>query len=333
MRRLLCALLTLGIGLTMAPTSDAYVVLKTWQGMNKHWTASSVSWTLSNQGISGLNNAQFQEALQGAFDAWEDVGCSTLAFTANGVKGSDPGNSIHTTVNNNAWDPTVGEALAYTVTDNNKNGVNSSADIVFNAVEAEWTISINAPPGMNDVQGVMTHEIGQAIGLDHSRHFESTMFFSGGSSDLRTLETDDKNGVCYLYPAVPFNDGQACDTCHDSAHCAQGYCLDFGGGNGFCGSTCANSTECDEGFTCTPIQGGNNQCLPDNGYCDQYGSNIGLGGFCYGHATCSSGICLVLPDEAYCSKQCTSSCGNGFACVNGFCLKAGTKNYGSTCEL
>jgi hypothetical protein len=333
MNRLVCALIALAVVALHAPSSQAYVVIKTWQGKNKHWTAASVPWTLENQGISDLTNAQFEGALQSAFDAWEDIGCATLAFSANGVQGSDPNNSIHTTVNSGTWDPTVGEALAYTMTDNNKNGVISSSDIVFNAVEANWTISTNAPSGMNDVQGVMTHEIGHAIGLDHSRHFEATMFFSGGSSDLRTLETDDKNGACYLYPAVDFNDGQACDTCHDTVHCADGYCLDFGGGNGFCGSTCTNSADCEAGFTCTAIQGGSNQCLPDNGYCDQSGANIGLGGFCYGHATCSSGICLVLADEAYCSKECTSSCGNGFACANGYCLKAGNKGYGEACDL
>ncbi|MBD89949.1 MAG: hypothetical protein CL940_06410 [Deltaproteobacteria bacterium] len=336
MSRLLKAavgLLALTLLFVQAPTAQGYVIIKTWKGMNKHWSGATVPWTLENQGISNLTNDQFKEALQDAFDSWEAVGCATIDFTANGVKNGDPGNSIHATVNTNSWDPTVGEALAYAVTDNNGNGVISSADIVFNAVESEWTISTNAPPGFNDVQGVMTHEIGHAIGIDHSRHFEATMFFSGGSSDLRSLETDDKNAACYLYPAVDFDDGQACDTCHNSSHCANGYCLDFGGGNGFCGSTCANSNDCDEGFTCTSIQGGSNQCLPDNGYCDQYGSNIGLGGFCYGHATCSSGICLVLPDEAYCSKQCTSSCQNGFACVNGFCLKAGTKDYGDPCEL
>lgn len=333
MRRAVSTLLILAVAAVSAPTAQAYVILKTWGGKNKHWTQSSVSWTATAGGIPGLSNDQFEAALQGAFDAWEDVGCATIAFTANGLKWNDPGNSIHTTVNTNSWDPSVGDALAYTMTDNNNNGIISSSDIVFNAVETTWTVSSNAPPGKSDVQGVMTHEIGHAIGIDHTRHFASTMFFSGGSSKLRTLEIDDEHAACYLYPAVDFDDGKACDTCHDTSHCADGYCLDFGGGNGFCGETCGNSADCDDGFTCTLIQGGQNQCLPDNEYCDQYGSNIGLGGFCFGHATCSSSICLVLPDEAYCSKQCTSSCPGGFACVSGYCLKSGSKPYGAACEL
>ena len=204
---LITSLLVIALVSLHSPSANAYVVLKTWSGKNKHWTDSSVKWSIdSTVPMPGLTDDQFEDALGAAFDAWEAVSCGTIMFSGQGF--SNPAGAIRTMVNTNSWDPTVGDALAYTVNDNDKDGIISSAEIVFNAVEAEWTVSTSAPPGMNDVQGVMTHEVGHAIGLDHSRHLEATMFFSGGSSHLRTLEPDDKRGLCYLYPAVPFEDGQ-----------------------------------------------------------------------------------------------------------------------------
>ena len=48
------------------------------------------------------------------------------------------------------------------------------------------------------------------MGLDHTRHFGATMWFSGGSSvEMRTLEPDDERGLCYLYPSGgSWNDGE-----------------------------------------------------------------------------------------------------------------------------
>ena len=328
------ALMAAAFLLASSAESQAYVALKTWSGKNKLWQQSTVTWTVSNAGMPGMTNDQFQAALAGAFDAWDDVACGTLGFSFGGVKASNPLSGIHVKVQKSNWDPSVGDALAYAMSDTNQQGKILSSDVVFNAADTEWSTAPGGSFGKSDVQGVGTHEIGHAIGLDHTRHFESTMFFSGGSIDLRTLEEDDQNGLCYLYPAVPFTSGKPCDTCHTSDHCENGYCLDFGGGNGFCSADCTSSAQCPEGFSCFFIADSiPNQCLPDNDACHQGGSNIALGDFCYGHQTCSSGLCLVVPDDAYCSKSCTSSCPAGFTCNSGYCFKAGNKPYGSDCAM
>ncbi|MGM0574773.1 MAG: matrixin family metalloprotease [Myxococcota bacterium] len=321
--------------LFLAGEAHAYVVLKDYDGSTRRWQETTVPWTMGSGSIPGVGDSSFQSALQAAFDAWEGVGCSWLGFQFDGVKTFDPGGGIHVIVQSNSWDPTVGDALAYAQSQTTSDGSITSTDIVFNAATAQWSASGSPPVGVSDVQGVATHEIGHAIGLDHSRHFESTMFFSGGSTDLRSLAGDDEQGACYLYPDGDFGGGAACDSCESNADCADGDCLLIQGwGSAFCGQYCQGSTDCPDGFFCAEFTDPSiePQCYPANDHCDQAGASIGLGEYCYGHETCSSGTCLVLPDDAYCSQECTSSCADGMVCVGGLCLAAGDTPYGGACD-
>jgi hypothetical protein len=54
-----------------------------------------------------------------------------------------------------------------------------------------------------DVGSIVTHEAGHMLGLDHPPVQNATMFatYVPGSVDLRTLDGDDVNGVCAIYPA------------------------------------------------------------------------------------------------------------------------------------
>lgn len=68
----------------------------------------------------------------------------------------------------------------------------------------DWNDRV-APPllGSNplDIQGVMTHEFGHALGLDHSAVPGATMdqVTSDRGVDLRSIERDDQDGVQFLY--------------------------------------------------------------------------------------------------------------------------------------
>jgi hypothetical protein len=48
----------------------------------------------------------------------------------------------------------------------------------------------------------VTHEVGHFIGLDHTLDFDATMFagYDEGTTELRTLEQDDIDGACAIYP-------------------------------------------------------------------------------------------------------------------------------------
>ena len=329
-------LVSLALVALLQSSASAYIVLKLNNGEPLRWPSGDVSWTMASDGMPGMDFQEFQGAIDDAFQTWEGVDCATVTFAYDGVKSFDPNTGIHVRVNTSSWDPTVGDALAYALPkDVTWQGALKDVEIVFNAVDTQWSTTSTTAYGFSDVQGVVTHEIGHAIGLDHPRHPEATMFFSGGDVDLRTLDDDDEDGACFLYPVDGvFTQAKACDACESSDNCADGYCLEWGSGETYCGQTCVSDSDCPPDFGCQGINAQiPSQCIPNNQYCHQAGANIPNGEFCYGHETCEGGLCLVLPNEVYCSQPCTNVCPAGLACVGGACMKAGETPYGGECEV
>jgi hypothetical protein len=84
------------------------------------------------------------------------------------------------------------------------------ADIVFNAVQYRWDVldgrTPRDPDGMGpvDVQGVATHEMGHALGFEHTQTRPSTMRANVGYGEvwMREISEVDAEGARFLYPAT-----------------------------------------------------------------------------------------------------------------------------------
>ena len=79
--------------------------------------------------------------------------------------------------------------------------------IRFYADAAVWHDGPDAPPPGNthkDIQGIATHELGHALGLDHSNVPDATMLGAviGSGVTMRSLAADDIGGVQALYGAA-----------------------------------------------------------------------------------------------------------------------------------
>jgi hypothetical protein len=116
---------------------------------------------------------------------------------------------------------------------NNGESVIFDADMVFNNVGFCWDNSGSSD--CVDTQSIATHEEGHFLGLDHSSVPSATMVaFYGGGNALRSLDGDDIEGVCALYPVGGTSatttgtgtGGSTCESCFDgssSGTCAPAY--------------------------------------------------------------------------------------------------------------
>ena len=338
MKRLLVLALVLASGQALAFNTLKYG----YNGGTTVWASANVPvpWYLHPTGCADTGFDKSKAAIQAAFQSWQDVGCSTIAFSYAGTATSQPSLGIWLHFQNGYWDQSVDGAAAYSVTTEYTYAGNiKKNEVVFNDAELVWTDQDLGPyASQQDIQGVAAHELGHSIGLDHSFHIDATMFFSAGGADMRTLEQDDQNGACFLYPTASFTGGQVCDACASDGNCGGGGCLQYPDGQSYCGKSCTSDGQCPEHTFCY-TQDGINSCVSDLVRCDQGGGQGAMGDYCWGMEVCQTGVCLALPGNAYCSKTCnpsgTNTCGSGWSCMgegtSGYCIKAGQVAFGGTC--
>ncbi|HYF51992.1 MAG TPA: PKD domain-containing protein [Planctomycetota bacterium] len=147
------------------------------------------------------DNPNSFSGVQNAFDQWEGVDASRLAFTAGG--------STSTAVNNSGDTENV---VAWTTSPSNDFSSNTLAicfssftvgttsnfvdgDIIFNDRDFNW-----GPGGQGNVISVSLHEIGHFIGLNHTTDQKAVMFpFDKG---FTTLQPDEVLAAQTLYPGA-----------------------------------------------------------------------------------------------------------------------------------
>ncbi|KYF54791.1 hypothetical protein BE08_29060, partial [Sorangium cellulosum] len=174
------------------------------------------------------------------------------------------------------------------------------ADMVFNNVKFCWNDSGNN--GCVDTQSIATHEQGHFLGLGHSGEPSATMaaYYVAGSS-TRTLEDDDVEGVCALYPiggtaaastsSAATGGGGSCDSCS----------------NGSLSNTCRPQYDaCGASFACRTFAGCIAEC-PDDACVDRCVSAHAEGASTYGRLIdCVCGAC-----SSECSTECAGGEGGG----------------------
>ncbi len=171
------------------------------------------------------DEAACKAAVTAAMQAWTDVPCTDFTFvdvgdTTNPRAGYDwrrPDDNHNVVVfregtgdPQDAWPHTPGALAITTVTFNSRTGRILDADIEVNgAVRGQNQYTFGACnvdgsdcAGKQDIQNTLTHEFGHVLGLDHPMERDATMYGSAEPGELkkRSLEDDDRAGICTIYP-------------------------------------------------------------------------------------------------------------------------------------
>jgi hypothetical protein len=185
----------------------AWNVETTEAGDPLRWIDMPIAWSFDPNGAPPLED-DVHGAVAAAFDAWSSVEGADVWFDEE-MSGLDIASAAHDLVNlvyfDVAW-PSDEPALALASTWSQSDGTVVGFDIRIDA-SAAWSIAGEADA--YDLQAALTHEIGHALGLEHSDLVEATMFgvHARGEAWRRELHDDDRDAVRHLYAQRRLDDG------------------------------------------------------------------------------------------------------------------------------
>ena len=196
------------------------------------WSSSCVTFSIQKDAASqvGIDYAAVQASVERAFDAWTSVDCGgkvpslRLALSEPVRCGAseyskDQHNANIIVFREDEWPYEGGEdALGLTRVrfdpDNNV-GELYDTDIELNAVSEP--LSVGEPKANQvDLDSLITHELGHALGLAHSLDIGATMLagYAKGSISPRSLGNDDVAGICSVYPPSRKAASASCEPRH-----------------------------------------------------------------------------------------------------------------------
>ena len=186
------------------------------EGFPLYWPGLCVGFSIQREGTVNRAMEEVQPAIQLSFVEWSERECaeggtSTLLFTelqmaacrrAEYNEGAPNVNVI--LFQDTKWEYTGPDnnVAKTTVTFDKDTGEILDADIEVNHAFNFFTVGDDVVE--YDLQSVMTHEVGHFLGLDHTQDFDATMnaSYTPGTTDLRTIEQDDIDGLCAIYPVT-----------------------------------------------------------------------------------------------------------------------------------
>ncbi|WP_437923166.1 matrixin family metalloprotease [Sorangium sp. So ce291] len=169
------------------------------------WRELPVRYHISRGSIPAPLTGVAAAGIEAGFAAWSSPACTAweteLVGDTDESYDAGDGRNVFLWISD-GWPDALGavdSVIAITMPVWDRDGVIADADMVFNNVGFCWNDS--GEGDCIDVASIATHEEGHFLGLGHTNVRGATMlgFYPGGTS-ARTLEEDDVEGVCALYP-------------------------------------------------------------------------------------------------------------------------------------
>ena len=330
----LCKAVTLGCILSLTVTSIA----PAYEFIGSSWSLSvgeSVPYQVNLTLSADIDDGPCLAAIRAGFASWSEVSCSYMAWREDGrTQATGWGVADNQNIvswREDSWDDSAA-TLAITSNIFDFRGF-IDTDIKYNGYHHTWALIGTGDARGTDVESVTAHEVGHALGLDHSDILGATMWPSTGPNDPnpRSLSQDDIDGICALYPSggevpTPINDppptqmGTAVfgEDCSAEQCISPLFCVNDGVTQ-FCSQRCDPRETCPEGYYCAQLSSGSGACAPGE---PPVIERAGFNETCGGMIPCEAGLlCLRDRSESYCSSPCERGlCPEGFDCAG---LQAG----------
>lgn len=195
MRPLLAVVLAALVALPASASAQLTFLLK-GKATPIAWPAEAfpIQYSVASSATQKIANGE--AVIRGSFEAWSSVPESRVSFGSAGVADLKAGkNGINSISVNDELFASAG-FLAFTTTWFDDAGSIQESDIQIDG-------SILADRAK--LEGLIEHEIGHMLGLDHSAVVSSTMYPFVASNGLSGLDSDDRIAIASLYPQADFD--------------------------------------------------------------------------------------------------------------------------------
>lgn len=160
--------------------------------------------TLNSAGSADAPIGSVENAVVGAMNTWQGATGGLVTFqymgqSSSAVRNSSDGiNSIQWVESGWSYSSNILAITLYTYYIQDPPYF-ADADIIVNGQNYKWGVNVAQNGTVNDIQQVLTHEMGHLLGLSHTSMYNASLYPYLPAAVKHTISTDDKNGILFLY--------------------------------------------------------------------------------------------------------------------------------------